>query len=404
MKVKQGFKIIGVITCLYLFSSVYRNLKVPVVTTLSVEPYTIIDKVEGEAKIDYQGGFNTYGLEDLVVEKIFIKKEQEVAKDMPLFQVNLSFLNEKINLIEQEIKKLTLQKQNLVSQQEQKETDYHNQIKMLNLEYQQSLQMLQQEQKDIKEESQKKENALKIEQTTQTYQQKLAQLQLSAPIVDSTIETTELEIQQLQQKLLKYQEVQNRQGNFLAQEAGSIQDVKISVGDKMTEQLAVMIRDTQSLKELHIVLSDDENKIKIGQKVNLIVQGRNGKRTFQGFKVQDIMTEQNGGKKITVLDSENKLGVAESIRAEVIIYEKNVQRSLPISTVYEDNQGKYVLVSERKKTILGEQIFAKRQNIEISEVFQNTVVLENENVDNEKIIDSTEKQINIGDIIRVAEK
>ena len=82
---------------------------------------------------------------------------------------------------------------------------------------------------------------------------------------------------------------------------------------------------------------------------------------------------------------------------------KKHESTVPVSAIYQDDKGYYVLTISEEKTILGEELIARKSMIEIVQKDGQVAAVEGLSRDFKIIVDSN-KKVNDGDKVRMEEQ
>lgn len=221
---------------------------------------------------------------------------------------------------------------------------------------------------------------------------------------DSTLSIYQLDYQEQEETLKKYNEILKAEGKICADKEGMITLLNVQIGERTTDSPIIKIADTDCELLFRTTISEEQKKyINKGDaaKINWMNGG-----SEKG--IIDYLSENHlaaGTYDITVILPKGAANIGQSGTLSVSYRSKNYPVCIPTDAVYTDgNQRKFVFVLSKKDGILGEELAARKVYVTILEQNNNYTAIEEGIIDgNTEVIVSATKELKDGSIVRYME-
>lgn len=214
-------------------------------------------------------------------------------------------------------------------------------------------------------------------------------------------ESMKLDIEQIEKKLQKTDNLIAAQGHIKASVDGIVADTELKAGDRIESGRQVQLA-VGSLNFTAQVDKDTAGLLKQGlvMYVKMTGQSRSAEARIDSV---DQMSEDGTAQVTAVLpEGEGSLGANASFTVNM---ESEVYPCvIPIEALREDSRGFYCLAVEPQKTILGEEMKAVRINLEVLEKSSTDAAVAGPLSQESKLITVSDKSVSEGDRVRVVEK
>lgn len=190
-----------------------------------------------------------------------------------------------------------------------------------------------------------------------------------------------------------------QEGIVYASFGGMISEVRQNVGSKSIDEAAVVITQEADTYTLKISVSQTQKNY-IAEGDNAIVQAGEISVSSEVTAVyEEIANPQHYIVEVQVPGDVFHIG--DSVLVNIVHVSKKYDFVIPVSAIRSDTTGNYVLVLREKETLLGTEQIASKVQIKIGETNEEYVGANSDALSiNDKIIISSNKQIDVGDTVR----
>lgn len=268
--------------------------------------------------------------------------------------------------------------ENAVEAEEQKVKDAEKRVRDLEESLYQSMQQL--------------ENARVTDAGTQATEQ--MQRQSSALRQKSM----ELDIQKINKKLDKVNGLIALNGEITAPVDGVVADLKVADGDRIAEGSQIKLADSR-LRLKALIDKDSAQLLKAGSRLTVKEAGE--QRTFEAEVESVNLLAEEDRAEVTALIPEGEGSYGGSAQFSVNMESGAYSMVIPIEALREDDGGYFCLAAMPEKTVLGEEMTAKRVNLEVLEKSTISAAVTGAVSPDTPLIISSNKAVGEGDRVRV---
>ena len=217
---------------------------------------------------------------------------------------------------------------------------------------------------------------------------------------DSRIYMNRILIGEIEKEIEKLQKVQKQKYCITAPRDGVITSVLVSVGQRTPDSAVfTMTDDSAGLKFTGQVALEDAKYISAGDSIIL----KNENRKLEDIKITTLdMDEGREFMNVTAIIPAKTFSLGETVSMVVEQESKNYSCTVPVTAVHQENSKYYVLLLEKRNTVLGQQKEAVRMEVTVLERNGQFAALE-EGVlsDDSQIITDTDRYVAAGDRVRL---
>lgn len=219
---------------------------------------------------------------------------------------------------------------------------------------------------------------------------------------DGSMENAEAELAFVQKEVAKLQALLDAGGKVKAASEGIVKRMSAAVGGQTTEEAAVVLYEIKgNLRITGEIDKEDLKYIEVGGKVR--VKGSGEKEITDAVleSVSEVQEDENL-RKISVLIPENTLEIGEKAEFFIEREEGPYDTCIPLSALREENGRKFVFVTEKKDTILGEILVARKMEVIVKDKNQSYAALEEGGLSSDQqIIIRTDREVGEGSRVRL---
>lgn len=219
---------------------------------------------------------------------------------------------------------------------------------------------------------------------------------------DGSMENAEAELAFVQKEVAKLQALLDAGGKVKAASEGIVKRMSAAVGGQTTEEAAVVLYEIKgNLRITGEIDKEDLKYIEVGGKVR--VKGSGEKEITDAVleSVSEVQEDENL-RRISVLIPENTLEIGEKAEFFIEREEGPYDTCIPLSALREENGRKFVFVTEKKDTILGEILVARKMEVIVKDKNQSYAVLEEGGLSSDQqIIIRTDREVGEGSRVRL---
>lgn len=221
---------------------------------------------------------------------------------------------------------------------------------------------------------------------------------------DSTEETLQTQLDNLNEELEKLNVLMQSKGEITAPADGVVKTVSAQTGGQTVQDAAAVLYElTGGLSMTGTITKDDLEYVSAGSSVHL--EG-NSKTVVENAVVQSVQEDSaNPGTYILTVDvPQSGMSVGESVDFTVQKEEGPYACCVPLSALYGQKGQEYVLVLDTRDSVLGEIQVARKVPVTVIEKNETTAALQEGTLSgSQKIITETDREIADGSRVRLQE-
>lgn len=189
------------------------------------------------------------------------------------------------------------------------------------------------------------------------------------------------------------------EGVIYSEVEGLASEIRVDVGSRTTEEAAFVVMESSDEYTVRIpVTSEQKSYIEKGDKVILHINDTSVNTEVTA--VYSDATNEQGHIVETVISGE-LVNVGDSVLADISHQSEKYDFVVPVSAIYADVVGSYVLVERSKDTILGTELVAAKVYVTVGDTNNYEVGIKKSSLTgDDRIIASSDKKIEAGDTVR----
>lgn len=209
----------------------------------------------------------------------------------------------------------------------------------------------------------------------------------------------ELRIEKADEELVQLETLIAQEGIVYVSFGGMISEVRQNVGTTSIDEAVVVITQEADIYTLKISVSQTQKNY-IAEGDTAIVQAGEVSVSSEVTAVyEEIANPQHYIVEVQV--SGDVFHIGDSVLVNIVHVSKKYDFIIPISAIRSDTTGNYVLVVREKETMLGTEQVASKVQVKVVETNTDYVGVNSDALStNDKIIISSNKQIDVGDTVR----
>lgn len=298
-------------------------------------------------------------LESLKMQSIAEETANQYQAEVNTYQAQVDALNGRQEAFDNQIESL----KNTVENYEDQIKDIEDDIAEKEKEKTKAESKKGREPEEIEEEIETQEDSIrKLKEAFEEYE---ASEKVTDTESDQKLETQKKEIEELAKKIKEYENApENTQ--VLAPIAGRVVSVSFVPGDTVTSGntvASIEIADKGYVVEISMP-AEEARRIQVGSPCTVTNSWWYSNITASVAQVRSDPKSQ-GKNRIIVINVSGDVSEGQSLNFSIGDRSQSYDSVLPNSAIREDNDGKFVLTVEAKKTPLGNRYVAKRTNVEI---------------------------------------
>ena len=191
----------------------------------------------------------------------------------------------------------------------------------------------------------------------------------------------------------------DNEGVIYSEVEGLVSEIRVDVGSRTTEEAAFVVMESSDEYTVRIpVTSEQKRYIEKGDKVILHINDTSVNTEVTA--VYSDATNEQGHIVETVISGE-LVNVGDSVLADISHQSEKYDFVVPVSAIYADVVGLYVLVERSKDTILGTELVAAKVYVRVGDTNNYEVGIKKSSLTgDDRIIASSDKKIEAGDTVR----
>lgn len=234
-------------------------------------------------------------------------------------------------------------------------------------------------------------------------QQGITDTELS-PASDSSLQNAQRELESAQEELDTLQKLLEKKGKVKSPCEGVIKTLNTLTGSQTGSEAAVVLYEITDALRLQAIVSKEELAyIQIGENVNI--------QKVDNSKVQDAVVESvketkiDGEYLLSIKIFDETLNIGENVTFMIAQDAGPFSACIPISALHEENGKIYVYVTDQVKTILGEQLVARKLEVSVQDKNISVAALGNDSVsDTQQVIIECDRELSNGSRVRLQEE
>lgn len=220
---------------------------------------------------------------------------------------------------------------------------------------------------------------------------------------DATLAVYRAEVAGIQEKLAAYQEILNGEGKITAPLSGMVTDVYVQAGGRVPDTASLLMADNEVPCQFRATLTkEDKTYVNLNDEVKLKL----GDRNEFGATVDYLTENENAPGSFTVIirlpeetGTPGQSGTISCVKAG-----EKQPGCIPLLALHENSGGtNYVYVVGEREGILGTEYYVEEINVSIVDKNEKFAAVEGAITTESQIIQSADKEIKKGDVVRLAE-
>lgn len=220
---------------------------------------------------------------------------------------------------------------------------------------------------------------------------------------DATLEVYRAEVESIQEKLSAYQEILDGEGRITAPLSGIITDVYVQAGGRVPDTASFLMADDEVPCQFRVPLTKEEKTyVNLNDEVKLKL----GSRSEMNAKVDYLMENENApGSYTAILRLPEETGTPG--QSGTLICAKAGEKQpccIPLLALHENpGGGSFVYVVGEREGILGMEYYVEEINVSVVDKNDKFAAVEGAITSESRIIQSADKEIEKGDVVRLTE-
>lgn len=240
----------------------------------------------------------------------------------------------------------------------------------------------------------------------------LAVLQAKRNVEDAGRETTkeissimeaEQNIQSMQEQLDVFQKFAKQEGAVFSEVTGEVQEILVTIGNLTSDTAALILSDGSGGWIFEAYLSKEQVRyVHQDNPVTLVFQ--NGKKILADCPVLTARAIDDTNYLITVEVGDTSMFMGETGTLRIAEQEGPYDCCVPISAVHTENDISYIYVIRETNTVLGTELRVVRRNVTVIDRNQEYAALESGSLgEEEQFVVNSDREISPGDTVRPME-
>lgn len=220
---------------------------------------------------------------------------------------------------------------------------------------------------------------------------------------DATLAVYRAEVADIQEKLSAYQEILSREGKITAPLSGMVTDVYVQVGGRVPDTASFLMADDEVPCQFRVTLTKEE---KTYVNLNDDVKLKLGSGTEMNARVDYLAENENAPGSFTALLRLPE-GTGTPGQSGTFTCAKAGEKQpccIPLLALHENpGGGNYVYVVNEREGILGMEYYVEEINVSVLDKNDKFAAVEGAVSAESRIIQSADKEIQKGDVVRLSE-
>ncbi len=223
---------------------------------------------------------------------------------------------------------------------------------------------------------------------------------------DSSLQIAKIDRKSLKSELQKLKELYKGGGIILAAVDGVVTEIHIEAGNDTIDGKNIAIADTSTGSRFQAQITKEQKKY-ISKGDQVVLEQDGAADAVKGLKVDSVKADRENQElwNVTVMLPDNSLEIGST--AEMKIQKKTKEYScvLPIEALRSEEDQLFVLVPEKRDTVLGNELVASKVYVEVLEKSDRMAAIsDSSSLSGQSVIISSEKPIKEGDRICLKEE
>ena len=222
---------------------------------------------------------------------------------------------------------------------------------------------------------------------------------------DNSDKINDLQIAQYQRKLKKLEKLKSQKGKIYAPKAGVITAIGVLSGNMTTSDAAFRMADVSNGVKCTAQFSKEDAKY-LTSTADVTLTTDSSDKLVENLSIDTVSAnaEDSNLFDVTVNLSKNQFSIGENVQIEVNARSKEHPITVPLNAISEESGKDYVYVAREKDTVLGQEYYAQKIEVTVSDKNSSYAAIEEGGIDaQQEVIISSNKTINNGDRIRKTE-
>lgn len=218
---------------------------------------------------------------------------------------------------------------------------------------------------------------------------------------DATLAVYYAEVESIQEKLAAYQEILDGEGKIAAPMGGMVTDVYVQAGGRVPDTASFLMADDEVPCQFRVPLTkEDKTYVNLGDDVKLKL----GDRKEINAAIDYLTENENApGSFTAVLRLPEETGTPG--QSGTIICAKSGEKRpccIPLLALHEEQNKSYVYVVGEREGILGMEYYVEEINVTVVDKNDKFAAIEGAVTEESRIIQSADREMKRGDVIRLA--
>lgn len=191
----------------------------------------------------------------------------------------------------------------------------------------------------------------------------------------------------------------DNEGVIYSEVEGLVSEIRVDVGSRTTEEAAFVVMESSDEYTVRIPVTSEQKRY-IEKEDKVILHINDTSVNTEVTAVYSDATNEQGHIVETVISGE-LVNVGDSVLADISHQSEKYDFVVPVSAIYADVVGSYVLVERSKDTILGTELVAAKVYVTVGDTNNYEVGIKKSSLTgDDRIIASSDKKIEAGDTVR----
>lgn len=219
---------------------------------------------------------------------------------------------------------------------------------------------------------------------------------------DAVLAVYQAETASIREQLAAYQAVLDGGGKIMAPMSGTVTDVYVQAGGRVPDTASFLLADEEVPCQFSVTLSKEEkNYVNLGDEVKLKL----GDRKEISARVDYLAENENAPGSFTArIPLPEGTGMPGQSGTMTCVKSGEKQPCcIPVSALHEDQNKSYVYVAGEREGILGIEYYVEEINVSVVDKNDKLAAVEGAITQESRIIQSADKEMKKGDVIRLAQ-
>lgn len=225
---------------------------------------------------------------------------------------------------------------------------------------------------------------------------------LSEEDVDATLAVYRTEIESIRTKMAEYQTIINQEGKITADRGGMVTDVYVEVGGRVPDTASLLLADDEVACQFRTTLTKEQKSyVNLNDDAKLELDGRKAINVSIDYLAEN---ESAPGTYTALVQLPEETGMPGL--SGVLKCAKAGEKQpccVPILALYSENGRSYVYVVNEREGILGQEYYVEQVNVNVVDKNDNWAAVEGALSSDSRIIVSSSKEVEKGQVVRLAE-